>query len=190
MAVVGGDERQAKIFFKLKKAGMDAVLHFQTLILNLKIEILFAEDVGEVGGRGARGGVVVLHQALGDFSLEASGEADQAARVFGKKLLAHTRLVVEAVQGSLRRDLDEIAVPFFVLGEHEQVVVGIALGRGAMVVLFSQPTMGFTPACLAALTKWTAPKILPWSVMATAGIPISLTRWQSFSTSQAPSSME
>src|ERR1017187_8167789 len=50
--------------------------------------------------------------------------------------------------------------------------------------------MGFTPACLAALTKWTAPKILPWSVMATAGMPSSFTRWQSFSTSQAPSSRE
>ena len=40
------------------------------------------------------------------------------------------------------------------------------------------------------VTQDSAPKMLPWSVMATAGMPSSFTRWTSWSTPQAPSSME
>ena len=80
VAVVGGDQRQAEIFFQLEEAGMDAVLHLQALILNLEKEILFAENVGVRAGSGARGVVVAFDQALGDFAFQASGEADQAAR--------------------------------------------------------------------------------------------------------------
>ena len=137
VAVVGGDQRQAEIFFQLEQAGMDAVLQLQALVLNLEIEIIFAENVGVGSGGGAGGVVVVLHQALGDFALQAAGEADQASGMLGKKLLADARLVVEAVQRSLRGDLDQIAVALFVFGEHQQMVVGVAFGRGAVIVLFA-----------------------------------------------------
>ena len=109
----------------------------QALILNLKIEILFAENVGEGSGGGARGVVVVFDQAFGDFALQAAGKADQAAGMLGEKLLADARLVVKAVQRSFRRDLDQIAVAFFVFGEHQQMVVGVAFGGGAVVVFFA-----------------------------------------------------
>ena len=137
VAVVGGDQRQAEIFFQLEEAGMDAVLHFQALILNLEIEILFAENVGEGSGGGASGVVIVLHEALGDFALQAAGEADEPAGMLGEKLLADARLVVEAVQRGLGGDLDQVAVALFVFGEDEQVVVGVAFGGGAVVVLFA-----------------------------------------------------
>ena len=72
MAVVGGDQPQAEIFFELEEAGMDAMLHLQALVLNLKIEILFTENVGERSGGRARGVVIVLHQAFRDFAFQAS----------------------------------------------------------------------------------------------------------------------
>ena len=57
--------------------------------------------------------------------------------MLGEKFLADARLVVEAVQRGLRGDLHQVAVAFFVLSQHQQVVVGVALGRGAMVVLLA-----------------------------------------------------
>ncbi len=137
VAVVGGDQRQAEIFFQLEEAGMDAVLHLQALILNLEKEILFAENVG-VGSGGRAGGIVVaFRQAFGDFAFQASGEADQAAGMLGEKLLADARLVVKAMQRGLGSDLDQIAVAFFVFGEHQQMVVGVAFGGGAVVVFLA-----------------------------------------------------
>ena len=72
MAVVGRHQRQAKIFFQLEKAGMDAVLHCQSLILNLEKEILPAENVGERAGGRARSFVVPFRQPFGDFALQTS----------------------------------------------------------------------------------------------------------------------
>src|ERR1035441_5448521 len=116
---------------------MDAVLHLQALVLNLEIEVLFSENVGVRAGGGSCGVEVAFGQALGNLALQASREANQATGVLGEKLLAHARLVVEAVQGSLRSDLDQIAVAFFVLGQHQEVVVGVALGCGAVIVFLA-----------------------------------------------------
>ena len=57
--------------------------------------------------------------------------------MFRQKFLAHPRLVVKAVQRGLRRDLHQIAVAFVVFRQYQQVVVGIALGRRAVVVFLA-----------------------------------------------------
>ena len=57
--------------------------------------------------------------------------------MLGEKLLADARLVIKAMQRGLGRDLDQIAVAFFVFGEHQQMVVGVAFGRGAVVVFLA-----------------------------------------------------
>ena len=116
---------------------MDAMFHRQALILNFEVEILFPEDVGESACSGAGRVVVALCQTFGDLAFEASGEADQAAGVFGEKFLADARLVVKAVQRGFRGDLHQVAVAFFVLSKYQQVVVGIALRRRAMVVFLA-----------------------------------------------------
>ena len=137
VAVVGGDKRQTEIFFELEKAGMDAVLLLQTLILNFEIKILLAKNVGKSAGRGPGSVVIIFHQALGHLALQAAGKADQAAGMFGEKLLADARLVIKAVQRSLRGDLYQIAIALFIFGEHEQVVIRVALGGGAVIILFA-----------------------------------------------------
>ena len=109
----------------------------QSLILNLEVEILFAEDVCETAGSGASGVVVALREAFGDLAFEASREADQASGVLGEKFLADAWLVVKAVQRGFRGDLNEVAVAFFVLSKYQQVIVGIALRRRAMVVFLA-----------------------------------------------------
>ncbi len=68
VAVVGGDERKAEIFFELEEAGMNLVLLGETLILNFKIEIFLTENIAKSSGSGAGGFVVPFHEPLGDFS--------------------------------------------------------------------------------------------------------------------------
>ena len=107
----------------------------QSLILNLQKEIVFAENVAVKDGRIAGGVVLLFHQAFGDFALQAAGQPDQSFGMFGQKSLADARLVVKAVQRSFRGDLDQIAIAFFVLGQHQQMVVGIAFRRRALDVV-------------------------------------------------------
>src|ERR1700686_1686356 len=110
---------------------MDSVFHLQALILNLKEEVLFAEKVAIETGRRPRRVIVPFHQPLGHFALQTSGKPDQPPRVLSQKFLAHPRLVVEAMQGGFRRDLHQVAIAFFVFGEHQQVVISIAVGWSA-----------------------------------------------------------
>ena len=127
--------RQPEILFQLEQAGMDAVLHLQALVLNLKKEILFAEKVAVESRRRARRVVVPFRQPLGHFALQTSGKPDQPLRMLRQKFLAHPRLVVEAVQRGFRRDLHQVAIALFVFGQHQQVVVSIAVGRSALDVV-------------------------------------------------------
>ena len=101
VAVIGGDEGEPQVFFQLKQAGMNAVLHRKSLVLDFEKEIVLAKDVAVIGRSRARGCVVPFRQALGDFALEAGGEADQSSRMLRQKLLTDSGFVVEAVQRGL-----------------------------------------------------------------------------------------
>ena len=87
--------------------------------------------------RFARLVVMLERQFFGNFALQAAGQSDQSLRVLGQKFLADSRLVVEAVQRSLGDDLHQVAIAFVVLRQHDQVVVGVALGRRAVVFLLA-----------------------------------------------------
>ena len=135
VAVVGRDHRQAEVFFQAKQVGVDAMLLLQALVLNLEKEVVRTENVAVGGRRVPRRVVLLFHQALGHFAFEAARKSDQPFRVLGEKLLADARLVVEAVQRGLRGDLRQVAVAFFVFGEDQQMVVGVAVGRCAFDVV-------------------------------------------------------
>src|SRR4030081_1296095 len=107
------------------------MLPLQPLVLNLKKEIVFAEEVAIESRCRSRRVVVPFHQALGNFALQTSGEPDQSLRMLSQKFLAHPRLVVEAVQRGFRRDLHQVAVAFFIFGEHQQMVISVAVGWSA-----------------------------------------------------------
>ena len=55
--------------------------------------------------------------------------------MLGQKFLAHPRLVIKPVQRRFRRNLHEVAIPFLVFGQHQQMVIGIALGWSALDVV-------------------------------------------------------
>ena len=62
-----------------------------------------------------------------------------------QKLLAHPRLVVKAAERTFRGDLHQVAVAFFVLRKHQQVVVRVTLGRRALdVVIILLANIEFT----------------------------------------------
>ena len=58
--------------------------------------------------------------------------------MLGQEILAHAGFVVKAVQRCLGCDLYEIAIALFVLGQHQQMVIGVAFGRRAddVVIVF------------------------------------------------------
>src|SRR5277367_1180364 len=76
-------------------------------------------------------------QLLAELTREAARKADQTGSMLGQILLADARLAVEAVQRSLRSDSYQIPVSLFVLCQHEQMIVIIALRVGAMVFLLA-----------------------------------------------------
>jgi hypothetical protein len=53
--------------------------------------------------------------------------------VFGEEAFADSGLVVEAIERSFRTDFDEVAIALFVFGQHQQVVITVALRFGAMI---------------------------------------------------------
>ena len=57
--------------------------------------------------------------------------------MFGEKLLADARLVVEAVQRGFGDNLDQVAITLVVFRQHDEMVVAVALGRGAMIFLLA-----------------------------------------------------
>src|SRR5215467_9344496 len=116
---------------------MNAVLHLEALVLDLEIEVLFAENVSILSCSSASSLVVVFHQPFSNFALQTSGKTDQPAGMLGQKLLAHTRLVVEAMKRGLGRNLDQVAVPLFVLGKHQKMVISVALGGSAVIVFLA-----------------------------------------------------
>jgi hypothetical protein len=57
--------------------------------------------------------------------------------VFGEVALADPRLAIEAVERGLGGDANEVAVAFLVFGEDQEVVVVVALGGSAMVLVLA-----------------------------------------------------
>src|SRR5437588_6147778 len=135
MAVVGGYQRQAEFACQLVQRGINGLFLLQALVLDLQIEVLRAEDVGKLSSRLLGGVVLLFHQALGYFALQTPRQTDQPARIFGEKAFRNAWLIVKTVQRSFAGDLRQVAVALFVLGKHQQVIVGIAVRRHAAGVI-------------------------------------------------------
>ncbi len=119
VAVVGRNQRQSEVPLQLEQSGMDPVFHWEPLVLNFQKEVFLAEDIA-VGRTGLPGGrIVPFHQPLRDFPLQATGKPDQPLGMFGEKLLADARLVIEAVQRGFGRNFGEVPVTLFVLGKDQ-----------------------------------------------------------------------
>jgi len=135
VGVVGCDQGDVEFALKAEEGFVNLLLVFKALVLNLKIEIAFAEDVFVLLGDAFSFLVAAGDQFFAKLSAEAAGEADEAGGVLGEITLADAGLAIEAVERGLGRDANEVAIAFFVLGENEEVVVLVAFSRGAVVFL-------------------------------------------------------
>src|SRR5438067_7831004 len=116
---------------------MDALLHFQPLVLDLYKEVLWPEYLS-VKPCGPFGLVILpFRQPLAHLSLKATREADQSFSVLGEKFLADPRFVVEAMHRGFRGDLRQVAIPFFVFRQQQKVVVGVAFRWRPMILLLA-----------------------------------------------------
>src|SRR5579884_1615223 len=137
MAVVCRNQRNPELFFESQQIRPNLLFERESLILDFEKEVSFAKDVA-IRSRGIPRSVVLAgHQVLAQLARKAAGKPDQSLRVLREELLAHPRLVVHAVERSFRRDLYQVAIAFVVLRQHQQMVVFIAFGRSAMVVLLA-----------------------------------------------------
>src|SRR5205085_9913246 len=96
---------------------MDAVLEFQSLILNLQKEIILTENVAKTRRRRPCRLVIVLDQALSNLALQAPREPDQSTRVLRKKFLLHPGLVEKTIKRSSEINLPQFPVTSSVLAE-------------------------------------------------------------------------
>ena len=76
MTVVGRDQRKPEVFLQPEQIRVDAVLHLEPLVLNLKKEILLSENIRVCSGGGPCGIVLFFHQEFCDFALQTAGQRD------------------------------------------------------------------------------------------------------------------
>ena len=135
-----------------------------------------------------------FRQPLGDLALQARRQPDQSLGVLGQIALAHPRLVVKAVQRGLRADLRQVLVAGLVLGQHDQVVVAVALRLGAMVFLLADVELAaqdrLDPGVLRVVEKVHRAEDVAMVGHGDGRHSSSLARLHSSLVSHAPSSME
>jgi len=138
VAVVGGDQGQARFLAQLDKLGIELLLLGKIVIHELQVEAAGKELAvlpGRFPGR--------LHspgeEHAGHLPLEAGGHGDEIRAKLGKQLLVHPGLVVESLQVGLAHQLDQVVVPLFVLGQQHQMVPRL---RGGTRVLLGSVLRG------------------------------------------------
>jgi hypothetical protein len=120
--VVGGEQRRVELARHLHELRVDVALLRQPVILQLDEEGVAPEDLLEARRGVARRGVVPRHQLLAHQPAEAAARRDETFAVLLEQIEVDARLVVEAVEIRVRRDLDEVAVSGVRLREQRQVV--------------------------------------------------------------------
>ena len=119
-------QRQPGVHGQRAQAGVDAGLDLQPRVLDLHVDVVAPEDLGQRVELGARGRLVVALQAGADDAGEASGEGDDAVGVPRHELVRDARLAVVALEVAGRAELDEVVVALGGLGEQRQVVAPFA----------------------------------------------------------------
>ena len=81
MAIVGGHKRDAGFFGEADQVFIDALLDFQSLVLNFEEEVSLSEDFAQLVGIFAGQVEFFVHHGFGDRPAQAGGKSDQAFAV-------------------------------------------------------------------------------------------------------------
>ena len=134
--VVGGEQRGADPFGDLDQLRVGFVLGGDPVILQFDEQVVLAEDLLQSSGLVECAFLVAVEQRLQHVPTEAPGGGDQSIGVLLEQLPVDPRLVVVALEERQARELDQIAIAGFVLGQQGEVVVELfaAFGVAARVV--------------------------------------------------------
>ena len=130
---------------------VDAGLDVEPGVLDLHVDVVAPEDLGERVELRAGGPDVVALEARADDARQASGEGDDAVGVALHELVRDARLAVVALEVAGRAELDEVVVALGRLGEQRQVVAPLSGGALAWsgTTYASRPTTGVMPRLVA-----------------------------------------
>ena len=76
VAIVGGDQRNARFLGQAHEVAVDALFDFEALVLNFEKEISFSKNIAEAVGVFARLVKFLFDDGFGDRAAEARGESD------------------------------------------------------------------------------------------------------------------
>ena len=162
MHVIGGHHLDAQLLRYLEYHLIDLLLMGESALLRprhvglvpLHLQIIVVTEDGLVPRRYAlRLLQLSLHDGLRHLSAQTGRAADYTLVVLLYKLVVNARLVVEALNVSLRRELDEVVVAIHVLGQHDQMVgtlvlAALAVGFNGASFLATVSRNSFTPNIL------------------------------------------
>ncbi len=136
--IVGRNQRNVEFLLHPEHRVAHLLVRAKLMVLNLQEEIAAPKDVLILPCGRLCLVVLSLHNLLRNLTGEAARKTNQSPGILRQKILAHTRLAVEAMERSLGSQANQIAIAFFVLREHQQVVVlQVRIRLGAMVIFLA-----------------------------------------------------
>ncbi len=127
VAVVGGQRRDVKLAADLEQTLTHPPFDVEAVVHQLEEVVVRPEDLSPSGGRLQRLAVVAEPQPRLHLAGRAAGGGDDARRVLGDELGVHPRPLAElTLERGQRRQLEQIAQPCRILGDHRQMGVGPA----------------------------------------------------------------
>ena len=120
VSVVRRNERDPGFLRQTELERDQLPVEIQPVVLDLKEEVVPAENVEVFVREPATRLVSVVQQRFLQIAAQTCGQADQAFGVTGQKILADPGLVVEALEVAGGDEVDEVAVPGLVLAKKDQ----------------------------------------------------------------------
>ena len=145
--IIRGQKRHIKLFRELDEVEHRATFNVDAMVHYLGEEVLFAEDILELGCRLTRL-VIKTKPKLGlNLATDTTGSRDDAFGVLAEQLAVHARLEVKTLNRSSRRKPEEVVHALVVLGEQRHMRVGTAAAHVIAGLIASPPPhTGLVPA--------------------------------------------
>ena len=142
--VVRGYKRYACLLVQPFHIGQYAHFLFESLILQLKEEIVLPEYLTHLESFFLCAGIIPVEQPVLHLSGKARGQRDQTFAVLPQYILVYPRLVVKAVAVTLRHDFHQVLVACIVFCQQHEMPHMLVL-FGVLVEKRSGSSVYFTP---------------------------------------------
>ena len=121
VGVIGADHGKPRLLVNPEQALVDDCLVPDAVILQLQIEVVRAEDVGQFQGVGLGVFVFPVPQHSGNLSGKAGREGNEAAAVLPQKVQVNPGLDIKALRPGHGYHIGEIAVSLLILTQQNHV---------------------------------------------------------------------